>query len=50
MSSNDYNRIANQIRSSLQCKKSFSLPLMTVADLGQVLIRLKAMEAEGEAA
>lgn len=45
MSSSDYIRIAGQIRRALERKQSFTLPLMTMADLGRVLARLRATEA-----
>lgn len=45
MSSNDYIRIAGQIRKALECRQSFTLPLMTMADLGQVLGHLRKQES-----
>lgn len=45
MSNNDYNRIAGQIRRALERKQSFTLPLMTIADLGRVLACLQVTEA-----
>lgn len=42
MSSNDYIRIAGQIRSALERGQSFTLPVMKMADLGQVLGYLRA--------
>jgi len=45
MSSNDYIRIAVEIRAALAFGRSFTIPLMTIADLGQVLTRLKTMDS-----
>lgn len=45
MSSNDYIMIAGRIRAALEQKKSFTLPLMTMADLAHVLTYLKMAEA-----
>jgi len=41
MSSNDYIRIAGQIRTALERQQPFTLPLMTMADLGHVLGHLR---------
>lgn len=43
MSKQDYSRIAQQIHDSITHKLHFSLPIMKVADLGEVLKCLKCM-------
>lgn len=45
MSSNDCIMIAGRIRAALEQKKSFTLPLMTMADLAHVLEHLQRAEA-----
>ena len=44
MSSSDCNRIAQQVLTAMERQEPFTLPMMTVADLGRVLDCLKAAE------